>query len=75
MSNVVRKKKKTLFGKIVRKIESELSQKDEHLIPSNLSPDDCYKNSNDAIAIELRREELKSDDHSDSDVIEFCDLK
>ena len=74
MNNVIRKKKKTLFGRIVRKVESELAQKDEHKISPHLSPDDCCKNNEDAIAIELRRAELKSKNEGNLDTIKFSDL-
>ena len=74
MTGVVRRKRKTLFGKLVRKIESELTQKDERMISYDLPPNDCEKNSDDSIEIELRRKELKSDIKSNSDIIKFCDL-
>jgi hypothetical protein len=74
MAGVIRRKRKTLLGKIVRKIESELSQNDEHVVSFDLPTVDSNSKSDDAVAIKLRREELKSNIKGASDVIKFGDL-
>jgi hypothetical protein len=60
MIRVVRKKKKTLFGRVVRKIESELSSRENRAVPPNISLGDTCVNDADAAAIQARREEMKA---------------
>jgi uncharacterized protein YegL len=60
MNSVVRKKKKTLFSRIIRKIESELTPKEEKLISPYIPLDGNYDNDYDATDIQAKRDELKA---------------
>lgn len=66
MNNVVRRKKKTLFGRVIRKIESELTLREDKLILQDVPLDDIRTNDDTAI-IESRRDELRSAKHDNSD--------
>ena len=68
MSGVVMKEKKTLFGRIVRKIESELTPRENKWISPNVPLDDTQIND-DTAAIQSRREELKVARHDKSDEV------
>jgi len=68
MSRVVKKKKKTLFGRIVRKIESELTPREDKLISPYVPLDDT-RMSDDTATIESRREELRVAKHDSSDEV------
>ena len=68
MGGVVRKKKKTLFGWVVRKIESELTSREEELISPDVPLDDTHI-SDDTAVIEARRDELRAAKHNSDEVI------
>jgi len=68
MNKVVRREKKTLFGNVVRKIESELSPDKNKLISPDISLDDTTVNEDTAI-VQARRDELKASKHVSSDEI------
>ena len=68
MNSVVRRKKKTLFGRIIRKVESELTPKEEKLISPDV-PIDEIRINDDMVAIQSRREELKLVKHDNSDEV------
>jgi len=71
--SVVRKKKRTLFGKIlqkvVRRIESELSSQEERTFSSDVPLDDSCECVSDADTIQTRRNELRTAKHDSSDLI------
>lgn len=71
MNKVVKKKKNTLFGRIVRKIESERASQKEKAISVDTFHSDSCSNVADAVTINSRRDELKSAKHDNSDVIIF----
>jgi len=73
MSSVIRKKKKTLFGRIIRRIESELTPRDERLISPYVPLDNNCENNSDAADIQARRDELKSAKQDNSDMIIVSD--
>jgi len=68
MNKVVRREKKTLFGNVVRKIESELSPDKNKLISPDISLDDTTVNE-DATIVQARRDELKASNHVSLDEI------
>ena len=69
MNSVVRKKKYTLFGKIVRKVESELSSQQDKPFSVEVLLNDTRVNDADVDAIQSRRDELKSAQLDNSDVV------
>jgi hypothetical protein len=68
VNSVVRRKKNTLFGKVIRKIESELAPREEKLISPNV-PLDSTSINDDTVAIQLKREEMKAAKHNKSDEV------
>ena len=75
MGTFIRKKKKTLFGRIVRKIESEFSTRKERIAFPDIPIGDTCSNGADVMEIQSRRDELKSAKHDNSDVIVTFDGK
>jgi len=69
MNNVVRKKKKTLIGRVIRKIESELTSKQKVVISPNIHLNDSTLSDTDVAEIKARRDELKTGKQDGSDVI------
>ena len=71
MNSVVIRKKRTLFGKIIQKIESELKPDKSKLISPDVPIDNTNVNE-DTAAIQARRDELKTamPDSSDDIIIE-----
>ena len=68
MGGIVKKKKKTLFGWVVRKIESELTPREEKWSSPGVPLGGIHANDDTAI-IESRRDELKASKHDNSDVV------
>jgi hypothetical protein len=76
MSSIIRKKKKTLFGRIIKKIESELTPREEKLISPYVPLDDNCDNGSDTADIQARRDELKSTgcNNSNQMILSFCEM-
>ena len=70
MSRVVRKKKKTLLGKIIKKIESELTPKEYKYISPDVPFNDTL-NVEEKTIIESRRDELKLAEYDNSEEIKI----
>jgi hypothetical protein len=69
MNSVVRKKKKTIIGRVIRKLESELTSKQKITISPNVYLDDSTLSDSDVVEIKTRRDELKVGKQDGSDVI------
>jgi hypothetical protein len=69
MSSVVKKKKKTLFARIIGKIKNEPAQYDQGDIDRNIPLDDIHTEISDLAVIATRRNELRVAKYSNSDVI------
>jgi len=69
MNSVVRKKKKTLSGRVIRKIESEIATKQEVVISPNVHHDDSTLSDTDAAEVKKRRDELRAGKPDCSDII------
>ena len=69
MKSVVQKKKKSLFGKIAQKIESEFTSREDKHVSSDVTLDDSCRNSEETVIIKSRRDELKSAKYDNSEEI------
>lgn len=68
MNRVVKKRKKTLFGKIIRKIESELASQQVNTISSKVPLDYSKINEAELEKIQKKREELKASKNINTDI-------
>jgi hypothetical protein len=69
--SIVRKRKKTLFGRVVRKIESELTPRQDKHVSSDVPLDGSYRSGDEVEIIKSRRDELKSAGYDNSEKIEI----
>ena len=67
MGGVIKKKKKTLFAKIVGKIKGEQSPTEQQYIAPDVPLGEIRINNDDAHTILLRRKELKTAKHGNKD--------
>ena len=73
MNRVVKKRKKTLFGKIIRKIESELASQQVNTISSKVPLDYSKINEAELEKIQKKREELKASKNINTDITFYKD--
>jgi hypothetical protein len=69
MCRVVRKRKKTLFGRVVKKIESELAPQKDKMVSSDVPLDKSSGRKTDEAIIQSRRGEMKLEKNDNCDVI------
>jgi len=73
MGGVIKKKKKSLFSKIIGKIRSTPPSNEQRDIDSNIPLDDVRTDSDDLAAITSRRKELKTKKHRNKDAVVYFD--
>ena len=69
MSVVVKKKKKTLLGRIAGEVRQVFSPPENKVVSRDVPPGNSNVCNDDADAIELRRNELRSEKHENTDVV------